>query len=124
MYAEANGVIPTLRALPPEEVKDTLCIDSTTLDVQVGRKVASEVISLGAEMVDAPVSGGKLNIVSVGAVTELHDRRDRGKSTYAFVPCRGDGDRIRPRAPLPHPHGKEYLPLWAFWLGPRGQNMQ
>lgn len=40
--------------------------------MQVGRKVASDVVSLGAEMVDAPVSGGKLKRVSIGAVAELH----------------------------------------------------
>ncbi|KAL0947341.1 hypothetical protein HGRIS_013460 [Hohenbuehelia grisea] len=58
VYAEANGVIPALRALPEKLAKSTICIDSTTLDVNVARRVAQSVISTGADMVDAPVSGG------------------------------------------------------------------
>jgi len=36
----------------------TLCIDSTTLDVEVARGVAQSVTQAGAQIVDAPVSGG------------------------------------------------------------------
>ncbi|KAJ7470337.1 3-hydroxyisobutyrate dehydrogenase [Mycena latifolia] len=53
-----GGIIPTLRSLPAELAKKTLCIDSTTLDVSVSRQVAMDVIGTGACMVDAPVSGG------------------------------------------------------------------
>ncbi|GLB35142.1 putative 3-hydroxyisobutyrate dehydrogenase [Lyophyllum shimeji] len=56
VYSE--GLIPVLRSLPQEQARSTLCIDSTTLDVSVAQQVASDVISTGAEMVDAPVSGG------------------------------------------------------------------
>lgn len=56
VYSE--GVLPTLRRLPKEQSRSTLCIDSTTLDVTVAREVAGDVISTGAQMVDAPVSGG------------------------------------------------------------------
>ncbi|KAF7966847.1 hypothetical protein HWV62_36895 [Athelia sp. TMB] len=58
VYAQANGIIPTLRALPPDAARATLCIDSTTLDVKVARDVAADVILTGADIVDAPVSGG------------------------------------------------------------------
>ncbi|KAF8894412.1 NAD binding domain of 6-phosphogluconate dehydrogenase-domain-containing protein [Infundibulicybe gibba] len=56
VYSE--GIIPTLRRLPSDVAAQTLCIDSTTLDVTVARAVAGEVIETGAQMVDAPVSGG------------------------------------------------------------------
>ncbi|KAG6833470.1 hypothetical protein H0H87_006042 [Tephrocybe sp. NHM501043] len=53
-----SRVLPILQQLPPTEARGTICIDSTTLDVSVAKKVAKDVISTGAEMVDAPVSGG------------------------------------------------------------------
>lgn len=58
VYLNSGGIIPTLRSLPPSEASSTLCIDSTTLDVQVGRDVAAEAHGVGAGMLDAPVSGG------------------------------------------------------------------
>jgi 3-hydroxyisobutyrate dehydrogenase len=45
-----------LRKLPQGE--PTLCIDSTTLDVDVAREVAKNIEDAGAMMIDAPVSGG------------------------------------------------------------------
>lgn len=57
-----EGIIPALEKLhrhnPSEQ---TLCIDSTTLDVDVARDVASAVMKTGAQMIDAPVSGGALD---------------------------------------------------------------
>lgn len=55
---ESGGIIPGLQALSPEDRSSTFCIDSTTLDVEVARGVAKDVHSIGATMVDAPVSGG------------------------------------------------------------------
>ncbi|KAF9452843.1 3-hydroxyisobutyrate dehydrogenase [Macrolepiota fuliginosa MF-IS2] len=56
VYSES--IIPTLSKLPPQDITQTLCIDSTTLDVDIARAVANEVRNAGAQMVDAPVSGG------------------------------------------------------------------
>ncbi|KIK63703.1 hypothetical protein GYMLUDRAFT_448303 [Collybiopsis luxurians FD-317 M1] len=53
-----NGIIPALRKLPTELAKNTLLVDSTTLDVDVARSVAKDVVEVGSQMVDAPVSGG------------------------------------------------------------------
>ena len=59
VYAtEDGGIIPALQSLTHEDLTSTLCIDSTTLDVEVARSVAKEVNNAGATMVDAPVSGG------------------------------------------------------------------
>lgn len=59
VYSQSTGIIPTLRTLPIAAARQTLCIDSTTLDVKVAREVASQVVQTGAQIVDAPVSGGK-----------------------------------------------------------------
>lgn len=58
VYSNSGGIIPALRSLPKDAAQDTLCIDSTTLDVEVARYIAREVIQTGAQMTDAPVSGG------------------------------------------------------------------
>jgi len=57
-YQGSSGIISALRSLPEDTTASTLCIDSTTLDVQVAREVAKQVKELGAAIVDAPVSGG------------------------------------------------------------------
>lgn len=58
VYLKSEGaIIPALSKLSPGE--PTLVIDSTTLDIDVARRVAREVEKEGAMMVDAPVSGGQ-----------------------------------------------------------------
>jgi 3-hydroxyisobutyrate dehydrogenase len=58
VYTE--GIIPTLQKVHASNSGEaTICIDSTTLDVDVARQVAQSVIDTGARMIDAPVSGGK-----------------------------------------------------------------
>ncbi|KAF9262206.1 3-hydroxyisobutyrate dehydrogenase [Marasmius fiardii PR-910] len=52
-----DGIIPTLKKLSSTS-HDTLCIDSTTLDVNVARQVAQDIINTNTQMIDAPVSGG------------------------------------------------------------------
>ncbi len=58
VYLNSSGIIPTLRSLSQADASSTICIDSTTLDVQVGRDVAAEAHTAGVAMLDAPVSGG------------------------------------------------------------------
>jgi len=58
VYSEANGVIHALQSLGSTISANSLIIDSTTLDVAVARTVAASVVRTGAQMVDAPVSGG------------------------------------------------------------------
>ncbi|KAF8969876.1 3-hydroxyisobutyrate dehydrogenase [Flammula alnicola] len=54
----SGSIVPTLQKLHTDPSEDTFCIDSTTLDVDIAREVASSVIKTGAQMIDAPVSGG------------------------------------------------------------------
>ncbi|KAF5330671.1 hypothetical protein D9619_005886 [Psilocybe cf. subviscida] len=57
VYAE--GIIPMLQQVHASKSgEETICIDSTTLDVDVARQVAKSAIDTGARMIDAPVSGG------------------------------------------------------------------
>lgn len=56
VYTGPTGILAALREL--REPQDTLCIDSTTLDVDYAREVSKLVNEAGATMVDAPVSGG------------------------------------------------------------------
>ena len=58
VFMDDHGILSALRSLPQELIASTLCIDSTTLDVNVSRAVAGNVLAVGAKMVDAPVSGG------------------------------------------------------------------
>ncbi|KAI6110047.1 3-hydroxyisobutyrate dehydrogenase [Pisolithus sp. B1] len=58
VYTESNGIIPALRLFSANKPQQTLLIDSTTLDVDVARRVASAAEELKALMIDAPVSGG------------------------------------------------------------------
>jgi 3-hydroxyisobutyrate dehydrogenase len=58
VYQKGSSILEALRSLPQHE-RNSLFIDSTTLDVEVARGVAKEVIATGAQMIDAPVSGGK-----------------------------------------------------------------
>jgi len=79
VYSESAGIIPTLRSLPENIARSTLCIDSTTLAVDVARAVAYEVIQAGAQMIDAPVSGGVVGAKAgtlaflVGGTEEAHN---------------------------------------------------
>lgn len=58
-HVYTDFVIPALQRLSGADSKETFCIDSTTLDVDVAREVATDVSKTGAQMIDAPVSGGK-----------------------------------------------------------------
>ncbi|KAF8797846.1 hypothetical protein BYT27DRAFT_7123847 [Phlegmacium glaucopus] len=57
VYSQIIPVLQKLNASSTLETR-TLFIDSTTLDVDIAREIASSVVNAGAQMVDAPVSGG------------------------------------------------------------------
>ncbi len=85
VYAEEDGIIPALQSLTPEAISSTLCIDSTTLDVEVARGVAADVEGTGASMVDAPVSGG-VSGAKAGTLSFLvGGRRNAYNLAYPFL---------------------------------------
>lgn len=60
VYLGENGILEMIHEVSNggKERDETLLIDCTTGDIEVGRMVASVFARLGVEMVDAPVSGG------------------------------------------------------------------
>lgn len=55
VYLGASGLLHGIETLGNH---DTLCVDSTTLDIDVAKDVAKKMDAAGVSMVDAPVSGG------------------------------------------------------------------
>jgi 3-hydroxyisobutyrate dehydrogenase len=58
VYLGENGILSALEELSEEKRRETLLIDCTTLDQSVAKEVARRMKAMGAEMIDAPVSGG------------------------------------------------------------------
>ncbi|GAA5978624.1 hypothetical protein JCM5350_002457 [Sporobolomyces pararoseus] len=58
VYLGENGLKEGLEGLGDDKRAETLFVDCTTLDQAVAKEVANEMRQVGAEMVDAPVSGG------------------------------------------------------------------
>lgn len=56
VYLGDKGILQGITKRP--EPLETLCVDSTTLDVSVAKDVAAKIEATGTDMVDAPVSGG------------------------------------------------------------------
>ena len=58
VYFGEGGFAEALAELPESARKESLFVDSTTLDQTIAKEVASKIADLGAAMIDAPVSGG------------------------------------------------------------------
>ncbi|KAF8321444.1 3-hydroxyisobutyrate dehydrogenase [Cantharellus anzutake] len=60
VYLGESGVLQALNSLRSSHASRSprLFVDSTTLDVQFARETAKQITDAGAQMVDAPVSGG------------------------------------------------------------------
>ena len=73
VYTKQGGVLEALREFRASDAERTLCIDSTTLDVEFARQVAGQVTEAGAFMLDAPVSGGQpLHSTAYGLKTNMN----------------------------------------------------
>lgn len=66
VYLGENGLLEALKNLDDVKRKETLFVDCTTLDQGIAKMVAAKMREFGAEMVDAPVSGGKVLLSSFG----------------------------------------------------------
>ena len=73
VYLGGNGVLEGLANLGKREAQDTLCIDESTIEQSESRKVAQAIKSTGAEMIDAPVSGGTDGVLQKEIPHELAD---------------------------------------------------
>jgi 3-hydroxyisobutyrate dehydrogenase len=56
---EGKSVLSALKAMSQDQRADTLCIDQSTIEQSVSNAVALQMRQVGADLVDAPVSGGK-----------------------------------------------------------------
>ena len=58
VYLGENSVMSALETLDTDERSETLCLDQSTIEQSVSKEVALQMREAGAEMMDAPVSGG------------------------------------------------------------------
>ena len=71
VYLGDNGVMATLNTLTQDERSATLCLDQSTIEQSVSKDVALAMRAVGADMVDAPVSGGMTDY-SIESLGELN----------------------------------------------------
>ncbi|CAH0055565.1 unnamed protein product [Clonostachys solani] len=55
---EGNSVLSALQSMSQDQRAETLCIDQSTIEQSVSKAVALQLQQIGADLVDAPVSGG------------------------------------------------------------------
>lgn len=65
VYLGENGLLEALTELKEEDRKGTLLVDCTTLDQSIAKDVSRRMRELGAEMIDAPVSGGAFDSLTL-----------------------------------------------------------
>lgn len=66
VYTGKNSVLTALQHLNAESRAQTLCLDQSTIEQSVSKAVALEMRKAGADMMDAPVSGGAFSQRPVG----------------------------------------------------------
>ncbi|KAG9508354.1 hypothetical protein J7337_001918 [Fusarium musae] len=75
-----KSVLSALKAMSQDQRADTLCIDQSTIEQSVSKAVALELRKAGADLVDAPVSGGVIGAekgtlaIMVGGSMTSYDR--------------------------------------------------
>ena len=103
-----SQIIPVLQKQGAGLTSETLFIDSTTLDVNVAREIASSVVNAGAQMVDAPVSGGTQFVRMFLNTEHLQYRLFRcnwGQGRHFVVPGRRCGKCLPGLTTHSVPHG-------------------
>lgn len=68
---EGKSVLSALESMSQEERAATLCVDQSTIEQKVSKTVALRLREAGADLVDAPVSGGK-SIAIVPKASKAH----------------------------------------------------
>lgn len=59
-----KSVLSALQTLSKDQRSATLCMDQSTIEQSISKAVALELRKAGADMLDAPVSGGKSTLPS------------------------------------------------------------
>lgn len=68
---QGQSVLNALKSMSEDQRAATLCIDQSTIEQSVSKAVALQLRGAGADLVDAPVSGGKHG---VPVPPHLHDQ--------------------------------------------------
>ena len=84
VYTGKNSVVSALRTLDDKARSQTLCLDESTIEQSVSKAVALKIREVGADMMDAPVSGGEILLHPGRAADADIFRRCRRKRWY---PC-------------------------------------
>lgn len=71
VYLGDDSVMTTMNTLTQKERSATLCLDQSTIEQSVSKDVALAMRAVGADMVDAPVSGGMTDY-SIESLGELN----------------------------------------------------
>ena len=124
VYLGGSGILQALHSSSPtstssgaqeDSLGPKLFIDSTTLDVHVARDVSSKMLQAGAEMIDAPVSGGTLppfpsqllNAPADADARARSNRRSRRLRRHTLLHGRRSPPLLLPRPTLPGHDGHE-----------------
>lgn len=65
---EGKSVLSALKEMSQDERADTLCMDQSTIEQSVSKAVALQLRQVGADLVDAPVSGGNYTEPLISAI--------------------------------------------------------
>ncbi|KAJ4231844.1 hypothetical protein NW757_013883 [Fusarium falciforme] len=77
---EGKSVLSALKDISQDQRAETLCIDQSTIEQSVSKAVALQLRQIGADLVDAPVSGGVIGAekgtlaIMVGGSKTSYDR--------------------------------------------------
>ncbi|RSL43905.1 hypothetical protein CEP54_014899 [Fusarium duplospermum] len=81
VYAgKGKSVLNALKDISQDQRAETLCIDQSTIEQSVSKAVALQLRQIGADLVDAPVSGGVIGAekgalaIMVGGSKTSYDR--------------------------------------------------
>jgi 3-hydroxyisobutyrate dehydrogenase len=62
---KGQSVLKALKSMNQDQRAETLCIDQSTIEQSVSKAVALQLREAGADLVDAPVSGGKPSVLVI-----------------------------------------------------------
>lgn len=62
VYTGKDGVLSALQMLDDKSRAETLCLDQSTIEQGISKAVALKMREVGADMMDAPVSGGEISL--------------------------------------------------------------
>jgi len=87
VYTGKNSVLTALQNLDEKSRSQTLCLDESTIEQSVSKAVALKMREAGAEMMDAPVSGGMSVLPDSYRIRLLLTCPSRSRWCAGWHPC-------------------------------------